>query len=113
MATNLVPKNAEKYYCENCDYTTSRNSQYQRHLLTSKHKKHQISTNLVPKGSTCKCGKYFKDRSGLWRHSKICKIIEFEENGEPISKELVIQKEKYYILKTMDCGKKMMKIKLN
>ena len=49
MATNLVPKNAEKYYCENCDYTTSRNSQYQRHLLTSKHKKHQISTNLVPK----------------------------------------------------------------
>ena len=91
MATNLVPKNAEKFYCEKCDYTTSRNSQFQRHLLTSKHKKQQFSTNLVPKGSTCKCGKDFKDRSGLWRHSKICKIIEFEENGEPISKELVMQ----------------------
>jgi len=95
MATFLVPKSSRFFYCEKCDYTTSRNSQYQRHLLTAKHKNQQISTNLVPKGSTCKCGKDFKDRSGLWRHSKNCKITEFEENGEqigePISKELVMQ----------------------
>jgi hypothetical protein len=95
MATNLVPKNAEKFYCENCDYTTSRNSQFKRHLLTSKHKKQQFSTNLVPKGSTCKCGKDFKDRSGLWRHSKICKIIEFEENGERISYAVDQTKSKF------------------
>ena len=99
MATNLVPKSSEKFYCEKCDYTASRKSQYQRHLLTAKHKNQQISTNLVPKSSagfTCKCGKKFKDRSGLWRHSKQCKILEFEESNEPnepnepISKELVM-----------------------
>ena len=59
--------------------------------MTAKHIFQQKSTLLVPKSSTCKCGKVFKDRTGLWKHSKICKIIEFEENGEPISKELVIQ----------------------
>ena len=90
-STLLVPKSLEKYFCKLCDYTTSRNSQFQRHLLTAKHIFQQKSTLLVPKSSTCKCGKVFKDRTGLWKHSKICKIIEFEENGEPISKELVIQ----------------------
>jgi hypothetical protein len=93
MATFLVPKSSAKYFCEKCDYNTSRNSQYQRHLLTAKHKNQHLATNLVPKGSAslrCKCGKDFKDRSGLWRHSKICKNINFEENGEPISTELVM-----------------------
>ena len=94
MATNLVPKSSEIFYCEKCDYTTSRKSQYQRHLLTAKHKIQQMATDLVPKSSagfTCKCGKKFKDRSGLWKHNKQCKIIEFEESNEPISKELVMQ----------------------
>ena len=94
MATNLVPKSSEIFYCKKCDYTTSRKSQYQRHLLTAKHKNQQMATDLVPKSSagfTCKCGKKFKDRSGLWKHNKQCKIIEFEESNEPISKELVMQ----------------------
>ena len=90
----LVPKSSETYFCEKCDYGTSRKSQYQRHLLTAKHKNQQLATNLVPKGSTgftCNCGKEFKDRSGLWRHSKNCQINEIVEKDEPITKELVMQ----------------------
>jgi hypothetical protein len=63
-------------------------------LLTAKHKNQQLATNLVPKGSTgftCNCGKEFKDRSGLWRHSKNCQINEIVEKDEPITKELVMQ----------------------
>ena len=63
MATNLVPKSSEIFYCKKCDYTTSRKSQYQRHLLTAKHKNQQMATDLVPKSSagfTCKCGKNLK-----------------------------------------------------
>ena len=91
MSMFLVPKSSETYFCEKCDYRTSRNSQYQRHLLTAKHKQQQLATNLGPKGSTCftcNCGKEFKDRSGLWRHSKKCPI---NEKDEPITKELVMQ----------------------
>jgi len=94
MATNLVPKSSANYFCEKCDYNTSRKSQYNRHLLTAKHKNQQTATNLVPKSSVkleCKCGKEFKDRSGLWRHSKKCNIIDFEENEEPISSELILK----------------------
>jgi len=90
----LVPKSSETYFCEKCDYGTSRKSQYQRHLLTAKHKNQQLATKLVPKGSTgftCNCGKEFKDRSGLWRHSKNCQINEIVEKDEPITKELVMQ----------------------
>ena len=36
----MVPtqKSSKKFHCENCDYFTSRKSQYERHLLTDKHK---------------------------------------------------------------------------
>ena len=94
MSMFLVPKSSETYFCDKCHYITSRNSQYQRHLLTAKHKNQQLATNLVPKGSTgftCNCGKEFKDRSGLWRHSKKCQINEIVEKDEPITKELVMQ----------------------
>jgi len=42
MATNLVPKSSEKYFCEICDFNCSRKSQYDRHLMT---RKHQMATN--------------------------------------------------------------------
>ena len=80
MSTKKVPKVPKKYYCNICDYNTSRKSQYERHLLTSKHIK---STNFQPFSSessifinkfTCSCGKEYKEKSGLWRHKKICKI---------------------------------------
>jgi hypothetical protein len=45
METNKVPKGSNKYCCELCNYSTSRNSQIQRHLETDKHKKNQMETN--------------------------------------------------------------------
>jgi hypothetical protein len=35
----LVPKSSVLYSCDLCHYNTSRCSQYDRHLLTAKHKK--------------------------------------------------------------------------
>jgi hypothetical protein len=82
-ATEKVPKIhykiANKLTCTLCDYTTSRSSQYDRHLTTAKHIKHTESTILghtellVPGDFTCKiCDTKYKDRTGLWRHSKTC-----------------------------------------
>ena len=88
MATNLVQNSSEKFYCIMCDYSTSRRSQYDRHLATDKHKKQQMSTNInknVQKDCNnlefecCNCGKFYKDRSGLWRHKQKC-TTEKEQN---------------------------------
>ena len=80
MATNLVPKSSKKFHCISCDYYTSRKSQFDRHLTTVKHNWQQMATNgneKVPESSAafkCECGKYFKDRSGLWKHTKKCNL---------------------------------------
>jgi len=75
LATNLLKKEHEKYCCELCDYTTARNSQYDRHLATRKHiKRTNVNQNqLLGYEFKCsKCDKHYKDRSGLWKHSKKC-----------------------------------------
>jgi hypothetical protein len=76
MLTNLVPKVPEKYFCLCCDYSTSRKSQYERHVLTSKHKMLTNFNNLSSESSDthiCEnCNKIYKSRVGLWGHKKKC-----------------------------------------
>ena len=87
MSTKKMPKNAEKFHCKNCGFITSKQSNYNKHLLTAKHKNQQKSTKKcqkMPQHFTCHCGKQYKDRSGLWRHKKKCQILENMENIENI-----------------------------
>jgi len=77
----LVPKSSEKFECNCCDYKTSRKSQYERHLTTSKHENGSKmivnDSDLVPKSSrlyNCACGKIYKYDSGYYRHKKTCKF---------------------------------------
>jgi len=78
---DLGSESSNNYVCDLCDYSTSRNSQYKRHIETDKHKNkekstgcQQLSTCVNNLGSkfVCDCGKIYKERSGLWRHKKIC-----------------------------------------
>ena len=81
MLKKLSSESSEKFECELCYYSTSRDSQYKRHITTDKHKNNvkstvcqQISTNVNNLGSqfVCDCGKSYKERTGLWRHKKKC-----------------------------------------
>ena len=80
LATKKVQKSSVTHTCEICDYTSSRQSQYARHLETAKHLKRINSTKLnaiMTKSSTFKfgcdlCSKTYKERTGLWRHKKTC-----------------------------------------
>lgn len=81
MLKSSDQKSSKFFECESCDYKTSRKSQYDRHLITAKHQNQQkstfcqqISTQNVQESSKfiCDCGKTYKERSGLWRHKKIC-----------------------------------------
>ena len=90
METFSVPKSTDKFYCSKCDYYTSRKSQYERHTSTLKHFRKQMETNgnvLVQKSSTayiCKeCNKDYKNRSGLWKHNKICNSEKSSECNQP------------------------------
>ena len=72
-------KSSGFYECKECDYTTSRKSQYDRHVLTQKHKNKQNDTNdtkKVPFSSAdfvCNCGKKYAHKQNLYRHQKVCK----------------------------------------
>ena len=68
--TSSVPdssKSSKIFYCECCEYSTSRKSQYDRHLTTLKHKNKEMVQNgsngsiKVPNEIyECVCGKKYK-----------------------------------------------------
>ena len=79
MVTNkvqLVPKSAEKFSCELCDFTCSKQSNYTRHCSTRKHIDVTNVTNTVTNKkcdhNCVHCGKIYESRMGLWRHAKKC-----------------------------------------
>jgi hypothetical protein len=76
MALTLEKKEPIFFNCVLCDYTSSKQSNYERHLLTRKHK---ILTNTYTKSEKsaetefkCKCGKIYKHRQSLYTHHKNC-----------------------------------------
>jgi hypothetical protein len=78
---------SKKFYCEKCDYTTNRKSNFDNHNLSAKHIKSMNSNEIKQKLSTdhiCEiCNKKYKDYSGLWRHKKKCPK-EIKEKTEDI-----------------------------
>jgi len=106
MATEKMPKNAEKYICEECDFKCNKKSNYNNHLMTAKHK---MATNDATNGNNlqhiegyiCDCGRAYLHRASLYKHKKKCK--ENAENAiinpppenrivhEPISESMVIK----------------------
>jgi hypothetical protein len=92
---------APNFSCLFCHYDTSRKSSYDKHILTSKHKRltsvNKILTENCKKVAesciyTChKCDKEYKSRVGLWKHSKNCNLENTKtEKVEPTDKELMM-----------------------
>ena len=67
-----VPKSSDKFFCEKCDYFTSRQSQYDRHLSTDKHKNLKIPIYVCSENKkfNCMCGKNYSHLSTLYAHKK-------------------------------------------
>ena len=97
MLKSSVPKSSENFTCKCCDYNTTRLSQYTRHVLSAKHKKLEISTdfnnlstdfNKKSSKFECQCGKVYKERTGLWRHKKVCDFEELSQDQETKKEEI-------------------------
>jgi hypothetical protein len=93
MKQNLVPKvpkSSKIFFCNKCNYNTSRHSQYTRHLNTTKHKNVTYETNVTKVPNNQKthhicnnCNNIFNNRTALWRHKKICMeelLINYDNN---------------------------------
>jgi hypothetical protein len=86
-----TPQISQKYICNCCNIKTNNKKDFNKHILTAKHKNltnvNKMETNF-PKNNentsifTCKnCYKEYKSRVGLWKHNKQCTNEETEDNG--------------------------------
>ena len=75
----MVTEFLHNFECIICNTIAGNKRDYERHLLTAKHKKHalgdEVGDTFCHAGFCCeKCNKNYKSRNGLWKHSKTCII---------------------------------------
>ena len=98
MLTNSIQmediKSSKNFQCFNCNYYTSRKSQWDRHILTAKHLKATSEDKIVPNHLyKCVCGIEYKCRQGLWKHKKTCELKKVPESSNKVTVEDYNDKE--------------------
>jgi len=86
MMTMMTQKSPDIFVCEKCDYVCSKKRDYERHLLTRKHKNDDKKAPKSPQKYDCECGKSFKYRQGLYVHKKTCIL---DKNSESITNVII------------------------
>ena len=93
MITEKEQKSSNDFCCKNCNYFTSRKSQYERHISTDKHKRLQnalISNppNIVDINTQIKGAKILLEKYGFYdiKERKFCES-EIEDFEEPLHVE--------------------------
>ena len=77
---NIMPVSFQKFHCEICEFGCSKQSNYNKHILTAKHINRtnphfleQKNAMNIPAYYTCKkCSKKYKARNSLWYHEQQC-----------------------------------------
>jgi hypothetical protein len=75
MLKKMPPKTSKIFECKVCDFTSSKESEYNRHLLTGKHKQLTSIENVNNNAKVLSCdlcSKHYFSRVGLWKHAKVC-----------------------------------------
>ena len=103
-------ENVMCFSCKLCNYVSSSNYNLTKHNKTKKHLLRMDGNELETGNYECNdCGKKYKNRDGLWKHSKICgkqeqtgktsdDIMSFliQQNAE--FKELILEQNKTLII---------------
>ena len=119
----LTPKNAQKFQCDSCDFVCSKESEWNRHIITRKHINRTNLNNLEPKkidvchiSYTCECGKEYSARNSLWYHKKKCSITQGDNDNTKLTTttidkndithklvELIMSKNQEFIMNLTKC----------
>lgn len=94
-------KMSNLFCCKKCNYNTDRKNNYERHILSRKHKKTisaakkyaQIEQNNNEKVFQCICGNIYKYNRGLSKHKKTCTLHKTDEiiSNEQLTPELILK----------------------
>jgi hypothetical protein len=76
------------YHCDLCQFTTPRQSHFERHIKT---KKHLIAHGMHLECIQCECGKEFTCRQNLRRHKQTCGLTPEKPETETITPEFILQ----------------------
>lgn len=95
---NEKKKLKAKFICEYCNFFTNNKTDYDRHILTQKHKnKYKLEDTKF----LCDCGCSYKYRQGLWKHQQKCEILK-NKSQEEKDLQYVIKEKNNQINQLMD-----------
>ena len=81
------------YLCEKCNFKTGNKNDYNRHLLTAKHKNRTKIEQVEHKALCCEnCNKEYTSRNSLWYHKKKCEKMPKTQEKMPDSNAVTLQK---------------------
>jgi hypothetical protein len=93
MMTMMTQKNDDFFTCKKCHFISSKKCDYERHLLTRKHKNDDKKAQKSAEKNVCNCGKNFKYRQGLFVHRKTCMdYINNDSNNGVVSENKIEEK---------------------
>ncbi len=84
MTNENSPKLAKFFFCKKCDYKCCKQSDYNKHILTLKHKIRRLTNENSPKLAAaylCDCGKSYKHSSSLWNHKQKCDKLKSDKSA--------------------------------
>ena len=114
MSVTKKPQKTPKYFCNICDFSSCNKKDYDKHMLTIKHKKRTLVTkneDLVTDFTQktpnhyfkCEsCNKEYISRNGLWKHRQKClekknttTTVSFEQPNQNVMIELLKQNQEF------------------
>jgi hypothetical protein len=98
MDIQKMPIIIKHFVCENCNFSSSKKSNYNTHIMTAKHKTgHYLDKKMQTNAKVefkCECGKIYTVKSSFYYHKNKCTFIEEEKEEEKVEapdyKELLI-----------------------
>ena len=91
-----INMNNFKYSCNCCNFYTNRNNDYNKHIISKKHKNN--SNENIECLFECKiCNRKYKSNTGLWYHKKTCQVVkqETQELSNDNVKTLIEQNQQH------------------
>ena len=90
MSGNENKANASSNYnCSCCNFNTSKKSNYDKHLLTEKHKNNAHNEPKFNTYNCSHCNKEYLNYNALWKHKKICVVNNKEHDPETLQNTFI------------------------